>query len=93
MGRKNWRNIIRPLIFNRDRGFCLYCQKPISLSEGTLDHIIALTNGGDKSNPENIVWCCESCNWSKGSQDVWDWYKEKYGENTSLAYRLSRLAS
>lgn len=63
---------IQKEIFNRDKK-CVYCGKNIKL---TIDHIVAVYNNGDNSYP-NLVLCCNSCNWSKGTKDVFVWCKEQ----------------
>lgn len=50
---------------------CEYCGKEDP--PYTQDHIIPLVRGGPDI-PSNIVLACKSCNSSKGSHDIFEWY-------------------
>lgn len=52
----------RNKVFARDGGCCLKCGSTKDLS---IDHIVALSNGGDNS-VENLQTLCKGCNSSKG---------------------------
>lgn len=54
-------------IFMRDEYNCQYCLKTFSAKDLTLDHVIPVTRGGQKTW-ENLVSCCVSCNQKKGSK-------------------------
>jgi len=54
-------------IFARDKNTCQYCGKKQPTNELSLDHIIPKSAGG-KSNWENIVCACTSCNAKKGGR-------------------------
>jgi 5-methylcytosine-specific restriction endonuclease McrA len=59
--------------FGRFGGVCAYCG-----SEGrlTVDHVLAVVHGGlDESG--NIVPACSSCNSSKNSRPVEEWYRRQ----------------
>lgn len=45
-------------------GCCIYCGRPISEYNATLDHIIPMSRGG-YSEDENLVVCCKECNYRK----------------------------
>ena len=49
-------------VFARDGGCCLKCG---SINDLSIDHIVALSNGGDNS-VENLQTLCKGCNSSKG---------------------------
>ncbi len=49
---------------------CEYCLSTESLS---WDHLIPRIKGGP-DNAENGVWACRSCNSSKGSKGIYEWY-------------------
>ena len=49
---------------------CAYCGRPAT----TLDHVHPKSRGG-LTVPENLVACCIHCNGSKGSQNVWTWWR------------------
>ena len=50
-------------LFKRDRGVCLYCDKPAT----TIDHVIPRSRGGD-TTWLNTVASCLRCNSKKGSR-------------------------
>lgn len=50
-------------LFKRDRGMCLYCDKPAT----TIDHVIPRSRGGD-TTWLNTVASCLRCNSKKGSR-------------------------
>ncbi len=52
----------RNKVFARDGGCCLKCG---SINDLSIDHIVALSNGGDNS-VENLQTLCKGCNSSKG---------------------------
>lgn len=51
----------------RDHFQCQFCEKPISITNVTKDHVVPQSLGG-KTTWENIVAACESCNQSKGDR-------------------------
>lgn len=53
---------LRDYIWNRDKGFCVYCKKTATDCE----HVIPRSHGGPNIK-ENIVLSCHSCNCLKGS--------------------------
>lgn len=57
----------RDSVYARDRGRCQYCQEPLSRREGTFDHILPKSRGGE-TRWENIVLACRPCNQRKGSR-------------------------
>jgi len=54
-------------LFYRDLGKCAYCSGHIPESEGTIDHVHPVSQGG-KNRWDNVVWCCQTCNWKKGDK-------------------------
>lgn len=56
-------------IYERDGHVCIYCGLAGPL---TLDHVVALSNGGAHSE-ENLVAACLSCNSSKQAAMLEDW--------------------
>ncbi|MCK9442727.1 MAG: HNH endonuclease, partial [Methanothrix sp.] len=59
----------RKNVYLRDRGKCVYCNKNVSLSNFTFDHVIPQCDGG-KTNWENVVVSCMKCNSKKGSKQL-----------------------
>ena len=52
-----WRKM-RRYILARDNYTCQYCMAPAN----TVDHVEAVSKGGEILNPENLVAACVSCN-------------------------------
>lgn len=52
---------------------CAYCGASENLS---LDHLIARSKGGSDCG-DNFVYCCRSCNSSKGALDVIQWHLKR----------------
>jgi len=55
-------------LFYRDHGRCAYCERAITMSEMTCDHVIPKSRGG-QYEWTNIVSSCPSCNSLKGDSD------------------------
>lgn len=55
------------------KGRCAYCGQETEL---TMDHFIAVANGGEYSR-DNILPACFSCNSDKSAHDFFEWYPEK----------------
>jgi 5-methylcytosine-specific restriction endonuclease McrA len=52
-------------IFEKQDSKCFYCNQHLaSIHNGHFDHVIPLSRGGS-DNPENLVFACPPCNWSK----------------------------
>lgn len=54
-------------LYYRDHGVCVYCEKPITFTEMTCDHVVPKSRGG-RYEWTNIVSSCYDCNYAKGSQ-------------------------
>ncbi len=52
---------------------CCYCGSKDHLA---IDHLFPRKKGGLDSG-DNIVWACRSCNSSKGSGDVLEWFSQR----------------
>ena len=50
---------------------CFFCKQPLSKSEASVEHLLALANGGSNSD-ENCVACCKSFNQLLGSMSLKD---------------------
>lgn len=57
----------RANVFVRDSQRCQYCGKCFQKTHLTLDHVVPVVQGGDKSW-ENIVTACKPCNQKKGGR-------------------------
>jgi 5-methylcytosine-specific restriction endonuclease McrA len=55
---------IRLIVLARDGYVCYYCGQDAN----TVDHIIAISNGGNPVDPSNLISACRRCNSSKGSR-------------------------
>jgi 5-methylcytosine-specific restriction endonuclease McrA len=63
----------RESLYYRDHGRCAYCEKPLTISELTYDHVVPQSQGGG-SDWENVVAACPSCNSNKGdARPVGQW--------------------
>ena len=54
-------------IFARDNWTCQYCKDKLTSSNGTLDHVVPRSRGGE-SSWENLVTACKPCNSQKGNR-------------------------
>jgi 5-methylcytosine-specific restriction endonuclease McrA len=57
----------RQHVFLRDGFKCVYCRALYSLKELTLDHVIPVVKGGERTWT-NVVTCCVACNQKKGAR-------------------------
>ena len=64
-------------LYYRERGKCFYCDQPFPISEGTRDHVLPRSKGGDSSF-ENLVFCCYACNKEKDNQMPVGKWKPRY---------------
>lgn len=51
---------------------CVYCGKVLTKHNATFDHIVPLSRGGS-NDPENLCWCCASCNKAKSNKLLSEW--------------------
>ena len=63
---------IRLQILERDGYKCYYCKHPLTLKIAHIDHVLPVRRGG-KTEIENLVAACPSCNISKGSRLPEEW--------------------
>jgi 5-methylcytosine-specific restriction endonuclease McrA len=64
---QNFIRFSRENIYIRDGHKCQYCSLKFSARHLTLDHVVPVVQGGEKSW-ENIVTACMSCNQKKGGR-------------------------
>jgi len=65
-------------VYERDGYKCQYCQKQLTLSTVTLDHLKAVSEGGDNSF-ENLLTACRNCNSKKIGKTVGDFLADQTG--------------
>lgn len=53
---------------------CYYCKTPIRGSDAHIDHIVAISKGGNHCS-SNVCASCESCNLSKNNKSLSQWIK------------------
>ncbi len=63
-------------VYERDEYKCRYCGKQLTRFTATLDHVKAVTEGGDNSF-ENLVTACLDCNSRKNNRPVGDFLAEQ----------------
>jgi len=57
-------------VLDASNGVCPYCGK--SFKNGHIDHIIPVSKGGTNAR-DNLVYCCQRCNLSKGAKTLGHW--------------------
>jgi 5-methylcytosine-specific restriction endonuclease McrA len=61
---------LRYSILRRDGFMCRYCgAKPVQ-KELRVDHVVSVKDGGDLTNPKNLVTSCHACNAGKGDLSI-----------------------
>ena len=55
----------KKMLWHRDKGLCQYCDKKISISNATIDHVVPKSRGGSHTW-DNLVIACSKCNSKKG---------------------------
>lgn len=74
---------IRRLLFEFQRGVCVYCESPLTPA-AHLDHIMPLALGGS-SDDENLQLLCPTCNVAKGMTHPVEFVKNFFGNNFTVA--------
>ena len=70
---QNARRKFRQSIFESWGWKCAYCEKDLNTDSATIDHIIPKFKGGHNVK-SNMLCSCSSCNRSKGSVLLEEWY-------------------
>ena len=70
---KNARHKFRQCIFEAWNWKCAYCDKELDTKSATIDHILPKFKGGHNVK-SNMLCSCSSCNRSKGSTLLENWY-------------------
>lgn len=55
------KNVVRRVLYARDRHRCMYCLDPVTVATRTVDHVKPLSRGGGH-DWENVCTACRSCN-------------------------------
>lgn len=50
-------------------GLCFFCQRTLPPADATVEHLVAVSNGGS-NDPENTVACCRSLNTLLGRMSI-----------------------
>jgi len=60
---------VNDMVYVKDEygGYCPYCNQKID--DGHIDHIVPVIKGGTNDR-DNLVYCCATCNMSKGSKSL-----------------------
>lgn len=67
-------------------GRCFYCEKLVSITSATKDHLVPKSKGGSNSIM-NLVMACRHCNTAKGDmskEDFFDLIKSRKSANPDL---------
>jgi 5-methylcytosine-specific restriction endonuclease McrA len=62
-------NALRLQVLDRDGWVCSYCARAIEGYDATVDHILAVNNGGT-DDLGNLTSACRSCNGSKSDREI-----------------------
>ena len=88
--------LTRQSLFYRDNGKCCYCQKQLSLSSMTVEHIMPISLGGSRKW-NNVAVACHSCNSKRGNSTHSKWtpksrlYKPTYYDILEIRKRYPIL--
>jgi len=63
-----WRRLRKEIISERG-SICEYCKKDCG-ENITIDHIVAVSRGGERYQKDNLIVCCRSCNSKKRDKDA-----------------------
>lgn len=83
---------MRMAVMGRDEHVCVYCGTTEEESKLQIDHAIPVSKGG-RSNFENLVTCCQHCNYWKGNRTVeeWDADEQKLHDRSLFTALLERI--
>lgn len=60
-------------LYQQQGGRCAYCNKPLSIRQATLDHVVPKCMGGPATR-ENQKVACKPCNCKKADKPPHVWY-------------------
>lgn len=76
----------RRIVYAEESGRCIYCGRPVSQMNYSVDHIIPRASGGDDSF-DNLVCCCKTCNNKKDSRSLIDFINDKSAKKKLKYFR------
>jgi 5-methylcytosine-specific restriction endonuclease McrA len=80
------KRVLRQRLYTKSKK-CCHCNRSLSLETATLEHVIALSAGGDWSIG-NLRLACKNCNEERGSSDFLKFkHKKANGNNATDAWR------
>jgi 5-methylcytosine-specific restriction endonuclease McrA len=62
-------NRVRQVVYIRDGGICMKCDRKVSKNNFHVDHIVPLAAGGDEWDLSNLEVSCPECNLQKGTRE------------------------
>lgn len=62
--------------FNKTKGFCVYCNAPLTIKTGHLEHIKPISKGGT-NHLNNLTYSCPSCNLKKRNYSL-NQFKQRF---------------
>lgn len=65
----NAKNKIKSILVDYHGCICQYCGCKLPIESATLDHIVSVNSGGS-NHISNLIYCCKSCNSSKGKRSL-----------------------
>jgi hypothetical protein len=65
----------RQEVYDRDRGICRGCRKPVGWSWGHMHHVLHRGKGGS-DDLENLAWACPTCHGKEHLQVKWGKYPD-----------------
>lgn len=72
--KKNKEQRIRTQVIERDGLICCYCEKKLTLSSVTMEHIVPVSRRGT-FNTTNLTVSCFNCNNDRGKEDFFSYCK------------------
>lgn len=88
MTRKEAKHLWRKSIKDAWGNCCAYCGRPpIDPKSLTLDHVKPKSKGGEDKT-SNCVPACKKCNHSKGSEDMFEWYRRQNSYSMEREYKI-----
>ena len=58
---------------------CVYCNTKLNKQNRTLDHVVPRAQGGGALGYDNLVPCCQKCNWTKADKRLLVFLSEQNG--------------